>query len=61
MKFNIKEPYRTAIIISVATSVIIGAAYLAIPKEYKLKMKEFIKSKFKKKDERESKEPAKVG
>ncbi len=54
MKINIKEPYKTAIIIGVATSVFIGIAYLAIPKKYKEKISEFVKSKFRKKEKTES-------
>ncbi len=49
MKLAIKEPYKTAIFISLATSVVLGVAYLALPQKYKNKMSEFIKSKFSKK------------
>ncbi len=50
IKINIKEPYKTAIFISLATSVILGVAYLALPKVYKDKMGDFVKYKVLKKD-----------
>ena len=54
MKFAIKEPYKTALILGVGVSVFVGAAYLIMPTEMRIKMNNYIKSKFKKKsDERE--------
>lgn len=52
MKLNIKEPYKTAIILGLGISVFVGAAYLVMPNGMRVRMNEYIKSKFKfKKDE----------
>ena len=65
MKFNIKEPYRTAIIIGVSTSVILGAGYLLMPKDYRNRMNDWIKDTLrinkKKADEGKTKDNATVG
>lgn len=61
MKLGIKEPYKTALILGLTTSVFVGAAYLLIPSERRKQMIDFIKNKFKfKKDEREMAKPTDV-
>lgn len=54
MKFpniNIKEPYKTGIIIGLTTFTVLGVAYILLPNSYRTKMNDFIKAKlsFKKK------------
>jgi hypothetical protein len=46
MKLNIKEPYRTALIIS-SVSLTLATAYLLLPTSYKDKINFFIKTKLK--------------
>jgi hypothetical protein len=54
MKLSIKEPYKTALILGITISVFVGGAYLLMPNGIRIKMTDYIKSKFKKKsDERE--------
>lgn len=53
MKLNIKEPYRTAIIISLCTSVIVGVAYVATPQKYRDMLREKAFRIFKKKEKKE--------
>ena len=52
MKLNIKEPYKTAIIIGLTTTTALGVAYLVMPNAWRLKMNGFIKKTLKlKKDD----------
>jgi len=54
MKINIKEPYKTALILGVTISVFAGIGYLLLPNGVKIKISDFFKNKLKfKKDERE--------
>jgi hypothetical protein len=52
--FNIKEPYKTALILAATTSVVVGAAYILMPDQWRKNVQNFvfknIVSKFKKKD-----------
>jgi hypothetical protein len=53
MKINIKEPYKTALILGLGISVFVGAAYLIMPNGMRIRMNNYIKSKLKfKKNER---------
>lgn len=61
MKFALKEPYKTGIIIGLSTFAILGVAYVVMPSKYRDAMNNFIKTKLKlKKDERENKDVAKT-
>ena len=54
MGINIKEPYKTALILGIGISVFVGAAYLVMPNDLRVRMNNYIKNKLKfKKDERE--------
>jgi hypothetical protein len=52
MKFNInvKEPYKTAIIIAITTTTALGVAYLVMPKKWQNTVHDFVTDKFKKKE-----------
>lgn len=62
MKINIKEPYKTGIMIGLSTFTVLGVAYIIMPDGWRTKMNDFIKSKFTKKKETniEIKEPTKI-
>ncbi len=47
MKINIKEPYKTFIVLSVTTSVLVGIVYIAMPNKYRLNINKFFSNKFK--------------
>jgi len=53
MKLDIKEPYKTAIIISLCTSVVLGVAYVATPKKYRDIIREKAFRIFKKKEKKD--------
>ena len=49
MKINIKEPYKTALIISLTTTTILGVAYLIMPNGWRIKISDFVKNALNKK------------
>jgi hypothetical protein len=51
IKFNLKEPYKTALIIGLTTTTALGVAYLVMPKKWQSAVHNFVTSKFKKKEE----------
>jgi hypothetical protein len=48
MKINIKEPYKTALIIGLATSTFLGVAYVLMPSKYRDAMNAKFKKMFNK-------------
>lgn len=50
MNPSLKSDLKTALVIGIATSFALSAVYLAMPKSYKEKIKDFIKKKFAKKE-----------
>ena len=53
MKFKIKlkEPWKTALILTATTSIVVGGAYLVMPETWRQSVKNFVAKKFGKKKE----------
>jgi hypothetical protein len=50
-KIKLKEPYKTALILGLTTSIVIGGAYLVMPETWRQNVKDFVAKKFGKKKE----------
>lgn len=51
INLNLKEPYKTALIIGLTTTTALGVAYLVMPKNWQDAVRNFVVNKFKKKEE----------